>query len=183
MPALWVGHNLVTWFCIQDTAEHSTLHEWSHCKFKQTDVLRFSSYFSQQHDGNGYISLSIFFSFKWICISFPIMSNQLYNPSQSCPILNQHWAAPFFMLVNCQKWLLGLPKHYFILSVLLGSLPWNQWNCLMTLSFIIISLYKPWSSLWSSNSFYMSHCESVFLRSLFTHLFLLFICQCTALSF
>lgn len=125
---------------------------------------------------------SPFFSFKWICISFPIMSNQLYNPSQSCPILNQHWAAPFFMLVNCQKWLLGLPKHYFILSVLLGSLPWNQWNCLMTLSFIIISLYKPWSSLWSSNSFYMSHCEFVFLRSLFTHLFLLFICQCTALS-
>lgn len=43
----------------------------------------------------------------------PIMSNYLYNPSQRCPILNEHWAAPFLLLVNCQKWLLGLPKHFY----------------------------------------------------------------------
>lgn len=154
-------------------------------------------YIALVHNGNCYFSLSSLF--LWICIPFPVMSNRLYNSSHSRPILNQCWAAPFLCFGELPKAVTLVAKSLFYAVYFSGNFN-HESGKIVTLAscFVILSMcklnvmiwYQCVCSLWSLNSFYVTHHESLlvlFPLSLLSNLThpppLLFLCPSNVFPF
>lgn len=102
-----------------------------------------------------------FFSHKWICIPFSVMSNHLYNPSHCPPFWISVEPHPFFVLVSCQRWLLWLPNQFLTLFIPMGSLTVNLVEFMVT-CFAILPICKLNVMIRHQNVyFYVTHHKSL----------------------